>query len=70
MTSKDPAKTSRQWTPSDRLSIDRAVRNDQTNPGAPVPTKPLDDGHLAHPARGQHPITPKNSKPFNRQKKG
>jgi len=65
MTANAPKKPSRTWSPTDRLSIDKAIRND-----VPLQPRPVEDTHLSHPARGQHPIKPTNHKPFNRQKKG
>jgi hypothetical protein len=60
----------RRWAPGDRLSFDKAIRNDRPDTGIPGQSKPVDDVHLSHPAHGQHPVTPTNHKPFNRQKKG
>jgi hypothetical protein len=70
MTSKDSAKPAPRWTPGDRLSFDKAIRNDRSGTGIPGQSKPVEDVHLSHPAHGKHPVAPTNHKPFNRQKKG
>jgi hypothetical protein len=70
MAAKVPPKSSKTWSPDDPITLDKAIRNDDPDAVNPTHSKKVEDTHLAHPNRGQHPIKPTNSKPFNRQKKG
>ena len=70
MAAKGSPKSSKSWSPGDPITVDKAIQNAAPNSAVTDRLKKAEDTHLAHPPRGQHPLTPTNQKPFNRQKKG